>query len=191
MKLKKIGLFGGSFNPIHNSHIKVVEEVLHKKLVDEIWIIPCYSHNFGKDLVPYEDRVKMVEFAVGRSCNVKVCDIEKKLEGVNKTYDTVIELKKRFKHDFFWICGSDCVIDFSKWYRAKDLAKEIEFIVYDRKGFKISENNLMRINKVLNNYPDNVSSSEIRGRIKNSEDVSKLLPKEVLKHIVKMEMYKK
>ena len=87
------------------------------------------------------------------------------------------------------LCGADCVEDFGRWYLAEELGREVEFIVYDREGFGIGGNRLMKIKTVLNYHSDNVSSSEIRGRIKNSEDVSKLLPEEVLGYLKKMELY--
>lgn len=186
----KIGLFGGSFNPIHNSHIKIINEVLRQGLVDEIWVIPCYNHNFGKDLVSFDERAKMVSLAFENIDNVKLCDIEKELAGITRTYDTISELKNRFDNEFVWICGSDCLQNFDKWYRSEELAKEIKFIVYDREGFDIDTDSLMNIETILNVRADNVSSSDVRARIKNDEDVSRLIPKEVLEYMNKMELYK-
>jgi nicotinate-nucleotide adenylyltransferase len=190
MKSKKIGLFGGSFDPIHNSHIKIINEVLRQELVEEIWVIPCYNHNFGKDLVSFDERAEMVSLAFENRDKVKLCEVEKELGGVTRTYDTVTELKGNFDHEFFWICGSDCVQNFNRWHRAEDLAREIKFIVYLRKGFDIGEDSLMEIEATLNVRADDVSSSNIRVRIKNDEDVSKLVSKEVLDYLIKENLYK-
>lgn len=187
---RKIGLFGGSFNPIHNSHIKIAREVLAQNFVDEVWIIPCFSHNFGKELSSFEDRKEMIRLAFDDSEKIKICEIEKELGGISKTYDTVIELKNKYNHDFLWICGSDCVADFHKWHNAEKLSEEIEFIVYDRDSFEIKKDSIMKIAFILNATTDNISSSEIRGRIKNGKDVSNLLPRGTLDYIKKEDLYK-
>jgi len=91
----KIALFGGSFNPPHNDHLKVINSVLEKKLVDEVWIIPCKDHPFEKELAPFKNRFEMLTLATEKIPYVKISDIENKTHGKSYSYSTVMELKKQ------------------------------------------------------------------------------------------------
>ncbi len=96
----KVGLFGGSFNPIHKSHMKIVDETLESKVVDEVWFVPCGKHAFGKDLLEPEHRVKMIGYAIQGMENVKISDVELDSVDVNYTADTVRKLKNEFDRLF-------------------------------------------------------------------------------------------
>lgn len=180
----KVGLFGGSFNPIHNSHVKIIDEVLNSGLVDEVWIIPCGNHVFGKGLIGSEQRIDMIKLAIGGRVYVKINRMEVDSGKMSYAIDTVDELMKEFpEHEFCFISGSDISGEFVKWYRAKELSGKIEFILYERGGYEILENSLMRVKGILKFQVDNVSSSEIRERIKKNIDVNELLPRNVLEYI--------
>ena len=96
--MKKIGIYGGSFNPITYGHLDVILNIVSKKLVDEIWVMPC-AKNINKKLAEGIHRIKMLELAIDNlNCeNIKVFDYEVKNDLPNKTLNTIKLLKNRFK----------------------------------------------------------------------------------------------
>jgi len=186
----KIGIFGGSFNPIHKSHVKVVEEILDKKIFDEIWIVPCYAHNLGKSLEKYEDRLKMISLAFEGTLQVKICEIEKGRNGTSKTYETILELREKYNHEFVLIVGSDILYEIDKWSNSEKLLKEASFVIYSRENFPIFVKEGMKIIYVLSEKIDNISSTEIREKINNGLSISKEVPVSVEDFINEKGLYR-
>ncbi|MBU2100305.1 nicotinate-nicotinamide nucleotide adenylyltransferase, partial [Candidatus Micrarchaeota archaeon] len=103
----KIGVFGGSFDPIHSGHLTAAEQVLEKKVCDKIWFMPCFQNPLKKELITAEHRKKMVELAVEGNTNFELSDFELKKEKTTFTVDTIKELKKEFpEHEFYFIIAS-------------------------------------------------------------------------------------
>lgn len=186
----KIGIFGGSFNPIHKSHIKIVKAVLDKNIFDEVWIVPCYAHNFGKSLENYEDRVKMISLAFEDFPKIKICEIEKGRKGTSKTYDTILELREKYNHEFVVIVGSDILYEIDKWSNSEKLLKEVSFVIYEREGFPSFRKEGMKILSVVSEKIDDISSTEIRKRITESLRIDDLVPEKVEEYIIKNSLYK-
>ncbi len=185
----KVGLFGGSFNPVHNSHVKVVRDVLDRGVVDKVLVIPCYLHPFGKKFADFDYRVDMLELAFEDVKNVEVSDIERQLGRTSLTYNTVTALKKRFDHEFYWMLGGDCVKDFDEWELGEELSRELEFIVYDREGFVGGDSSLMRVYDRLDVAVDNISSTNVRERVKGGLSVEDLLPGKVVEYVDRRGLY--
>ncbi len=183
----KIGIFGGSFNPIHNNHVKIIDKTLYKKLVEEVWIVPCGNHAFGKDLLNSKHRVKMIEYAIREIKNVKINYIELDSKGVNYTVDTIRKLKKEFSHNFYFIIGSDVLFEFNKWHKYKELIKENKFLVFKRKNYPIQK--LEANMHLIENSALELSSTEIRKRIRQGKSISGLVPVGVENYIIKEEFY--
>jgi nicotinate-nucleotide adenylyltransferase len=187
----KIGLFGGSFDPIHNSHLKIINEVLNERLVDEVWIVPCGNHVFGKEMTDSKSRIEMIDLAINKNNRIKVKMLEINSNKPSYAIDTVNAMKSQFpEHKFYFIAGTDIVGDFEKWYRFEELAENVEFILHQRESYSIDGGSVMKIKAVLKSKVDNISSSEIRERIKKNLDVSELLPEKVLDYINKRGLYK-
>lgn len=174
----KIGIFGGSFNPIHNGHLLIAQQFIDLKIVDEVWLLPCFSHVWNKDLALPEHRVKMIELAlVGaqRAAPVvknKIFLSKLEIEQGKPMYtiDTVkLILKKYPKDNFFWIIGSDNFKTLNKWHSYEELLDLIPFIIVPR-------------------Y-DNYSSTIIRDHIKNNLPITNLVPKSVEKYIFDNKLY--
>ena len=137
---KRTGIYGGTFDPIHNGHLRVIVELISRKVVDQIILIPA-----GEPLLreggPKADgptRLEMCKLAVndlpsGVKEKVTVSDIEIKRNGPSYAIDTVEELEKS-GDDLFWIIGSDAYAKIDKWHRAEDLKERVSFIVIDRPG---------------------------------------------------------
>lgn len=90
----KIGILGGSFNPIHNSHLKIIMYSLGKKMADEVWLLPCKKHAFDKSLESTSHRINMIRLATKGMEKIKICRIELGSRGKNYTIDTMRKLKK-------------------------------------------------------------------------------------------------
>ena len=186
----KIGLFGGSFNPIHNEHVRIVKYTLEKRLVDKVWIMPCKIHAFGKKLATEKDRIKMIELALRGIENAKICDIELKSNGINYTADTIKQLKEEYNHQFYFMIGFDILKNINKWYKHKQLFNEVEFIAFKRKDYLFRRVPDMGIEYMVDwKENKNFSSSLIRERIKQNKSIKNLVPSVVEKYVKNNGLY--
>lgn len=186
---KMIGLLGLSANPPHNGHLGVARLVLKNKLADAVWLVPCYSHPFDKSLIAFEHRWKMA--LLMESKEMQVTNIEFRLKGKSYTIKTVEALKKEYPcHDFFWIVGSDIVKkkSYKKWRDWQKLASLVDFLVIPRPGFKINKlpPGFMQVNGKISN----ISSSEIRERIRRGLPIGGLVPPKIKDYIERHNLYK-
>ena len=187
----KVGLYGGSFNPIHNGHVGLVKAVLEKKLVDKVLIIPCGNHAFGKNLVSSDDRMEMIERVFDDDSKVEIDYSEIISRETSSTYKTVMNLKKDSDDDFYWICGSDIFSEFEKWDHYQELAREVKFIVQYRGKSYPPEGSEIRIAEFMYEDLGSASSTMIREMIKNGEDISHLVPDRVNEYIGENGLYLK
>ena len=138
--VSKIGIYGGTFDPIHNGHLRVVVELLSRKIVDSIILIPAGQPRLRSE-EPVADgkaRLEMCKLAVqdlptGIRDQVSVSDIEINREGPTYAFDTVSELSKNGA-ELFWVIGSDAYANVDQWHRASELKELVNFIVIDRPG---------------------------------------------------------
>ena len=186
----KVGIFGGSFNPVHNRHLDLANRAVKEKLVDEVWIMPCKKHSFDKALESEAHRIQMIKLATMRMPKIKFCDYEMQQTGKNYTLHTLQELKKIYSNDFYLIIGSDILAELTKWYEYPQLAKEAKFLVFKRDGYKIV-NPGINIIATIDMGAENISSTEIRERVKEGKFISQLVPSAVEEYITKNRIYQK
>ena len=185
----KIGIFGGSFNPIHNQHVGMMEHVLEKGFVDKIWIIPCKNHAFDKSLVRGKQRIEMINLAIRGISNVEVCDIELKSEGINYTFDTITKLKEKYNHEFYLIVGTDILHEIKKWYRYNELLDLVKFVVVKRPNYPVINIPGLKIHgKIIE--PIILSSTLVREKVKKGESLKKLVSLEVEQYIKENRLYR-
>jgi nicotinate-nucleotide adenylyltransferase len=145
----KIGLYGGTFDPIHNGHLRVVVELIARKVVDQIVLIPAGEPQLRQS-PPKADgtsRVQMCKLAIsdlpaGIKESVTVNELEINRDGPSYAIDTVESLMKEQNSDaneYFWIIGSDAYQKIEQWHRAKELQELVSFIVIDRPGDSAAE----------------------------------------------------
>ncbi len=189
----KIGLFFGSFNPIHIGHLVIANYIVEYSDLDEIWLIisPQNPLKKKKTLLNEYDRFEMVELALKDDLRIKPTDIEFSLPKPSYTIDTLTYLSERNpKHDFVLIVGTDNFQSFHKWKNYEQILKQYKLYVYPRPGYELGEyedhKNLSLINAPLME----ISSSFIRESIKNNKDIRYFLPVEVYNYIEKMSLYK-
>ena len=185
-----IALFGGSFNPIHNSHINIINSVSSLPFIDEVWIIPCKNHAFNKELLNPKLRIDMINLSFN-SPKIKVSKIEIDSKDKSYTYNTIKALKKKYpKHSFYFVSGTDITNQFHNWYKNKELAKEIEFIIFNRPGKSLNKSCPIKIKKFLDIHNSNVSSTLIRNSIKQNKSIDSLVPPKIKEYITNHNLYK-
>ena len=184
-----IGLFFGTFNPVHSGHTKIISNILQQKLFDQIWIIlsPRSPHK-KYNLVDKNDRFNMLEIAFANYKNVIVSDVEFSLNEPNYTAMTLDYLKKKnSKHNFSIIMGSDSYLTLGSWLRAKDVLKN-KIYVYPRKDYVIKK--IEANTTILDLDEMDISSTLIRNKFqKEIEDVVQYLNHDVFKYINRKNLY--
>ena len=194
--MSKIGIFGGSFNPIHNGHIYVAEKVKKLLELDNIIFIPTgiAPHKDNSDFASREHRYNMVKLAV--EGNFDISDIEVKTDKVCYAVDTMTEIKKMYANDdLYYIIGADSLVTFMQWKEPLKLFKMLHLVVVDRAGADID----MVADEYRQKYDAkitichieeyNVSSTEIRNQIKHIGRCSGLIPEKVEEYIIKHKLY--
>ena len=190
----KIGLFFGSFNPIHNGHLMLANYLAEYGDMDEIWFVVSPQNPFKdkKSLLADRHRMYMVEMAVKGDERFQVCDIEFYMPQPSYTIDTLTRLQERHPNtDFYLICGMDNIESFKKWKNYEMILQYHHLMVYPRKGY--SSNELVEHPSVtVVEAPEiEVSSTFIRNAIGEGKDVRYFVPKEVYKYIIDMHFYEK
>ena len=188
----RIAIYGGSFNPMHIGHEKIVDYVLNNLNMDKIIIIPVGIHSHRENNLEQSDtRLKICKEIFKGNKKIEVSDIEIKSEGKSYTYDTLLKLMVLYgeNNEFFEIIGEDSLKSLKTWKNYEELLKICKFIVFrrkDDKNIQIDEEFLNNKNIIIleNEYYD-ISSTEIRNMVKNNEDISAFVNKKVKKLIEK------
>jgi len=182
---KRVALLGGSFNPPHVAHLMVAYWTLATQDVREVWLLPSYRHPFGKNLAPFDDRVRMCELASRGVRGVAVCTAEQELADdphVGKTVRTLEHLVAKHPDvDFALVIGADILPDTPKWYRWERVTELARVIVAGREGYPPVPGSP--------SFPA-VSSTEIRARIGRGEDMAGLVPRQVREYIAERGLYR-
>ncbi len=193
-------VFQGTFNPVHNAHLRLADYVLSKYNFDKLIFIPAYKppHKDYDDSVGYH-RLKMVKLAVSELKNSKitVSDIEFHREEKSYTYVTLCELYEKFdiSGKISFIIGTDAFSQIESWYEADKLKQMVKFLVFER------ENNFdcLKYNNIkehgydfrLETLPfEDVSSTVLRQRVKNGESIKDFVPDVVEDYIRQNELYR-
>lgn len=189
----KIGLFGGTFNPVHTGHVKLVENFKEKLNLDKVLVIPTAQppHKEAKELVSSEDRINMLKLAFGSLAEVS--DIEISRGGKSYTVLTLEELKNFYKDDeLYFLVGSDMLLSFRRWYRWEDILSMCTLCATDRNNEEsCKETDPDFFEKIIfcDFEKTVVSSSEVREKLEKGEDVSHLVPEKVLNYIKEKGLY--
>lgn len=188
----RIAIYGGSFNPMHIGHEKIVDYVLNNLNMDKIIIIPVGIPSHRENNLEQSDtRLKICKEIFKENKKIEVSDIEIKSEGKSYTYDTLLKLIDLYgeNNEFFEIIGEDSLKSLKTWKNYEELLKICKFIVFRRKddeNIQIDEEFLNNKNIIiLENEYYNISSTEIRNMVKNNEDISNFVNKKVKKLIEK------
>ncbi|MCH5232203.1 MAG: nicotinate (nicotinamide) nucleotide adenylyltransferase [Muribaculaceae bacterium] len=189
----KIGIYGGSFDPIHTGHSILANFVAQCGIVDEVWITvsrknPMKSHQvYASDT----DRLKMAESVASECNNVKVCDIEMSMPVPSFTYDTLKKLRGLYPdNEFKIIIGSDSLLGFEQWRNANKIRSEFGVIVYPRPGYPLPAEEPEGMIFLCGAPEFGVSSSLVREYIRDGWNVSYFVPVSVANYIAVKNLYK-
>ena len=199
----RIGIFGGTFAPVHNGHVEAAKAFMEQMKLDYLYIMPaCLPPH--KQIDSSDDpiyRLKMCELAFSGIDGVLISDLEIKRGGKSYTYDTLVELSRPDARLFF-MCGTDMVLTFDTWYRAEDLFKLCYPVYVRRENDPIMTQRIVeKINGYYQKYgvmfrriitePITLSSTQIRNKVAAGEDISAYVPSEVEKFIKENGLYRK
>ncbi|MFH1830585.1 MAG: nicotinate-nicotinamide nucleotide adenylyltransferase [Pseudomonadota bacterium] len=176
-KRNRVALFGGSFNPPHIGHTAICKWLIDRDIADEVWVIPCFIHPFDKRLAPFEHRLEMCKLALSKlRVPLRVLDIEQALGGKSWTLRTIEHLIKQNPGvEFSLITGGDIESEFENWQSFERIKQLIDIIRIPRgKGSPIP----------------NVSSTDIRGRIRMGLPYKNLVETEIAVYIITKALYR-
>jgi nicotinate-nucleotide adenylyltransferase len=205
-KKKKIGIMGGTFNPIHHGHLVTAQEALDQFRLDEIIFIPTGDppHKIEDLLADAEDRYLMTVIATSSNDSFFVSRIEIDRKGKSYTIDTVKKLRKMYGKDseLFFVTGADAILEILTWKNTDEIVTLAKFIAATRPGYDLSKIKELRSTLFKSEEESNegisimeipalaISSTNIRNRIKESRPINYLVPEGVNNYIIKHGLYK-
>lgn len=190
--VERIGLFGGSFDPVHLGHLLVAQAAREEFGVDRVFFIPAARSPFKPDSAPAEDhhREQLLRLALAGKPHFEIDLQELHRGGTSYTIDTVNDYRARFPAaKLFWLIGADHVPTLKKWRNADELAGKVEFLIIPRPGESDAQTPEPFVIHRLRGFPLGVSSSQIRERVKRGLPVDNLVPPAVSEAICNKGLY--
>lgn len=184
MSSLRIGLFGGTFDPVHHGHLIMARDVMESDKLDKVIFIPCACspHKQGGPVASDQMRLAFLRLAVADEPGFEVSDWELKRGGVSYTIDTVLHFRVQMPGaEFFWLVGEDQAARLESWHRIGELRELITFRFMQREGAEVPGSIGRRLD---------LSSTEIRERIMRGASVRYLLPEPVRLEILRWGVYK-
>jgi nicotinate-nucleotide adenylyltransferase len=188
-----IGLYFGSFNPIHTGHLVIANHLLNETDIEKIWFVVSPQNPFKKkdNLLNEYHRLQLVRLATEDDTRMKASDIEFGLPQPSYTINTLVFLKEKYpQHRFCIIMGSDSYQNIGKWKNAELILKDYELFIYQRPGFD-TKGPVPKNIHVLQAPSIFISATEIRGLIRRGKSARYLVPDKVLEEIGRGGYYKK
>ena len=200
--MSKIGFFGGTFNPIHNAHLRIAQEAKDRFGLDRILLVPSgYSWmKDPKEIASREDRLRMAELAAEECEGFEVSTIETDQEGPTYSCETLQKLKALYPEDeICFIIGADQLMILEQWKKPEEIFRLATILVADRGGFdwqemeekaaELTERYGAKI-RIYHMEASELSSTDLRRRIRDGEDISGCVPEKVAEYVEKKELYR-
>ena len=184
--MNKIGIYGGSFDPIHHGHLILAREALEQLGLDKIIFVPAAASPFkGGAVAPSEARLEMLHTAIADESHLAVDDCELRRGPPSYSIDTVQEIRARESNaELVWLIGEDHVVDLPKWHRIDELKRLLSFAVLDRSGSDAVHDYPVICRKI------DISGTEIRNRVARGQSIRYLVPREVEEIIHRQNLYR-
>jgi len=190
----KIGLFFGSFNPVHIGHLIIANYILNHSEIDKIWMVVSPHNPFKKKstLANNYDRLHLMRLAIGDNPKIEASDIEFSLPQPSYTIDTLSYLKEKYpNHDFCLIMGGDNLKSFDKWKNYEMILENYPIYVYQRPNYDLGELKDHRNITILDAPSLDISASFVRQCIAEDKSIQYLVPESVYLYLEETPIYKK
>lgn len=195
----KVGIMGGTFDPIHIGHLILAMEAINYKNLDEVWFIPTGNPNFKQDknVTDKQKRFEMVKIATQDNKKFNVCDYEINKNGVTYSWETMKYLRENYDYDFYFIMGEDSLMSVETWKNAEDFLKNTKILACIRRQEEISKldvkiNDLKSkgyfVEKIPTSFID-ISSTKIREKVQSNQDFRYFVPNQIFEYIVRNKLY--
>jgi nicotinate-nucleotide adenylyltransferase len=190
--VQRIGLFGGSFDPVHTGHLLLAQAAIEELGLARLFFILAAQSPFkvGQNFAPAEARLQLLRLALAGRTNCEVDEQEITRGGVSFAIDTVRDYVRRFPQgELFYLIGADNVLNLPKWRESAELAKLVEFVVIPRPGDDPAPLPPPFRGRVLQGLPFGVSALQIRARVKAGQNIASLVPPAVAEAICNNQLY--
>lgn len=189
----KIGIYGGSFNPVHKGHTQLMTALVESKRVDEIWMMVSPLNPLKKsesDIAPYTHRLEMARLATEHLPGIKVSDFESRLPVPSYTIDTLEALQAAYPNmDFTLVVGADNWEGFHKWHKWQKLVEQYEILVYRRPEYPVEEQSLPSSVHVVDTPLYDISATHIRTALRLGKPTDEWLDRKVAAYIERQGLY--
>lgn len=189
--MKRIGILGGTFNPIHIGHLMIAQAVLEKSRLDKVIFVPsCLPpHKSGRNLIDARHRLRMARLAVRGNRHFEVSSFEILKGGKSYSVDTLRYFRRRYPGaKLFFIIGSDHIAKLHTWKNIQEVIRIVSFIAVYRPGFRTIRSQIRIKSMIIPGV--HTSSSDIRRRLVAGKTVKHLIPENVLRYIRKHKLYR-
>ncbi len=189
------GLMGGTFDPVHLAHLVIAEEALDRLGLDRVVFVPSARppHKNEEDITPVEHRLEMVRLAILGNPRLVLSDIEARRPAPSYTIDTVRAFRREFgdEEKLLFIMGADSLTQFFTWRDPLELISECEFVVVPRPGIELTDGDARIVDRAhLLDAPElELSSSDIRARVREGRTIRYLVPESVRTYIEEKKLY--
>lgn len=187
----RIGLLGGTFDPIHKGHLYLAKKVSSKLSLEKIIFIPTYlpPHKTDVKITPARHRYNMVRLAIAGNKRFEASNIEIKRKGRSYSVETLRQVRRRYGNsaEIFFITGSDSMQELDKWKDLRGILRLCSFVVVKRPGFAIK--NISTSFIILNIDAKDISATDIRNRRERGQSISKMVPKKIVDYVKKNKLY--
>lgn len=191
----RIGIFGGTFDPIHHGHLIMASYAYEKMKLDKVYFMPAGNQPLKEGESPFYQRLEMIKLSIENDSRMSYTDIENSSEP-SYTYNTILKLKGIYDDELFFIMGADSFESIERWYKYKDLLKEVKIIVVDRLGssnlyyLQDKYKDIAKEINVLKCPIIEISSTEIRNKVKKGHDIRYFVPERIKEYIDYENLYK-
>lgn len=178
----RTGIYGGSFNPIHNGHLAIAREIRRRAALDEVWLMVSPQNPLKQvsDLLPDGQRLDMTRRAVEGEEGLVACDFEFHLPRPSYTWHTLTALSRDFPNrEFVLLIGADNWAVFDRWYRGEDIVRQYEVVIYPREGSPVDAGALPPNVRLVETPLHDVSSTQVRQLIREGRDISQFVPESI------------
>jgi nicotinate-nucleotide adenylyltransferase len=187
-----IGLYFGSFNPIHTGHLIIANHFINNSDLQQVWLVvsPQNPLKPSGSLLNEYHRLHLVQTAIEGETNIRASKVEFNLPKPSYTINTLIYLEEKYpQHKFIIIMGSDSLKNITKWKNYNLLLKNYDIYIYPRPNFNSKEDTIKK-SKIINAPEIDISSTQIRKLIKEKKSIRYLVPDSVMEEIKKNNYYK-